>query len=206
MALKLNIKNIPPSLKIVIVVVPAVILIILFVLFIYLPKNKEIKKLDDNIVKLDNEIASSEVKARKLGELKVENKKLKARLTELQEQLPEEEEVSGLLKQISDLGLKSGLEILLWKPQTRQTGTGGLYVEMPVQVSTVGGYHDLGAFFSHISGIKRIVNLSNIKITAYSGKDSSGIIKADFIASTFSAITEAEKAEAQKVKKRGKRK
>ena len=117
------------------------------------------------------------------------NDEIKKRLAELQEQLPEEKEVSPLLRQISDLGLKSGLEILLWRPETRKPDPAGLYVEIPVQVDVTGGYHDLGIFFSHISQIKRIVNLSNIKLESYTARSGAKIIKANFTASTFSAVT-----------------
>lgn len=194
MALKLNIKNIPPYLKAIIITAPSLILAILFILFIYSPKNREIQSLRDSIVKLNNEIVSSEIKVRRLDELKAENARLKAKLVELQEQLPEEKEVSTLLKQVSDLGIDSGLEILLWKPEARKQGTGGLYVEIPVQVTAIGGYHDLGVFFSRISNIKRIVNLSNIKMNSHATKGGINRVKADFTASTFSAIAETEKA------------
>lgn len=206
MAINLDIKKMPKAMKIVIAVVPSVLLAILFIFLIYLPKNKEIKGLQAGIVNLTNEIANSEVKARKLDALKTENTRLKARLFELQEQLPEEKEVSTLLKQISDLGIQSGLGILLWKPGTKKAGTGGLYVEIPVDVSVMGGYHDLGVFFSHISNIKRIVNLSGIKIAPQKNKTDSMQIKADFTASTFSAVTEADKAEPGKGRKKKEKK
>ncbi len=195
MALNLNLKNLPPYLQVVIKVVLPLAVIVLFVVLIYIPKNEEIKTLQAGIAKLDNEIASSEVKARKLEELKAENARLKTKLAELQEQLPEEKEVSTLLRQISDLGLNAGLEILLWRPEAKKPDPGGLYVEIPVTVSAIGGYHDVGVFFSHISQLKRIVNLSNIALTSHVGKNNVKMVKADFIASTFSAVTEEKKEE-----------
>jgi len=202
MVISLKLKNIPLYLKIIIMTVPSLIFVMLFIVFIFLPKNKEINTLRESIINLDNDIASSEIKAKKLDLLKIENERLKIRLAELQEQLPEEKEVSPLLKQISDMGLKSGLEILLWRPGERKQGANNLYIEIPVQMIVVGGYHDLGVFFSKISNIKRIVNITNLKIDSYETKSGSKI-KADFIASTFSVITEAEKvqAEQQQVKK-----
>lgn len=189
MAINLGTKNIL-SLKKILLILPSVILVILFIVLIYFPKNSEIKSLKEGIAKLDNEIASSEVNARKLDQLRVENTRLKERLAELQEQLPEEKEVSSLLKQITDLGLKSELEILLWRPEARKPNPDGLYVEIPVMVSVIGGYHNLGVFFSHISQIKRIVNISDIKVVSHTTKEGVQLIKADFIASTFSAMTE----------------
>ncbi len=105
--------------------------------------------------------------------------------------MPEEKEVSVLLKQISDLGVRSGLEILLWKPGTRKPDPSGLYIEIPVSVEVVGGYHDLGVFYSHISRIKRIVNISNINISVgrpARSREAVHLIKAVFDASTFSAV------------------
>jgi type IV pilus assembly protein PilO len=190
MAIRLStLKTFPPSLRIIIIIGPSVIVLLLFLLLIFFPKNNEIKRLKTTIVKLDSEIADSEVKVRKLDALKVENRRLKESLAELKEQLPEEKEVSVLLKQISDLGLRSGLNILLWKPKKREPDPRGLYIKIPVEVTVVGGYHDLGVFFSHISRIKRIVNLSDIKIDSYKTKEGLKLIKANFTAITFSATS-----------------
>jgi len=52
----IDMKNTPPYLKVIIAAVPSILLIILFIVLIYTPKNKELKRLDASIVKLDNEI------------------------------------------------------------------------------------------------------------------------------------------------------
>ena len=103
------------------------------------------------------------------------------------EQLPEEKEVSELLKQISELGLRSGLEILLWKPEARKTQPEGLYVEIPVRVEVLAEYHRLGDFFSHISRLPRLVNISDIHLRK-DLKNMEGIINAKFTARTFASV------------------
>lgn len=190
--LNIKIKNLPPYLRIIIASSPAIVLIILFIVFIYLPKNKEIKSLNDSIAKLDNEIAISEVKAQKLTALKIENRRLKARLVKLQEQLPEEKEVSGLLKQVSDLGIKSGLKILLWRPEAKVSDPSGLYVKIPVKVEVLTGYHNLGAFFSYISRLPRIVNISDIRLSNPTVREGIQQLNASFTATTFSAVSGGE--------------
>jgi len=187
----IDIKNIPPYLKVILALIPSIILGILFTVFIYFPENSEIKKLSDSIVKLDKEIASSEVKAKRLAELKIENERLRVRLKELQDRLPEEKEVSGLLRQISNLGIKSGLKILLWRPEAKVADPSGLYVRIPVRLEVVTGYHNLGVFFSHISRLPRIVNISDIKLSPVVRE---GVLQlnANFTATTFSAITGGE--------------
>jgi type IV pilus assembly protein PilO len=200
MAMNLDLRNIPPYVKVIILVAVFLIPVITFYFLVYSPKSKEIKALDASIAKLDNEIATAEVKVRRLDELKAENEKLKQQLAELKEQMPEEEEVSVLLKQVSDLGLTSGLAILLWKPGSKKPDPEGVYVEIPVQVEVVGGYHDLGVFYSHISNLKRIVNISNIKITSPQARLEKQLIKAVFTASTFSAVEEPPEGEVKEGK------
>lgn len=205
MAIDLSMKKTPFYVKIIVAAIPSIILIVLFIFLVYSPKEKEINRLNKHIVKLDSDIQSGLVKVRKLDELKAENLKLKERLAKLKEQLPEEKEVSILLKQISDLGLKSGLEILLWKPEKRRPNPSGLYMEIPVKVKVVGGYHDFGVFFSHISRLPRIVNIADIKLSMSTKMgENSGLITADFIALTFAAVSPEEAAALQKKKKRKK--
>jgi len=182
-------KNLPSHFQILIISVPAIIILLLFFFLIYSPKSKEIKMLDARILKLDNEIESSKVKISRLDQLIEENRLLKAKLKRLKEQLPEEKEVSVLLKQISELGLKSGLEILLWKPGVKQTQPKGLFVEIPVNVEVMTEYHKLGVFFSHISRLPRLVNITGINLSKESQQDRDrGIITAKFVARTFASV------------------
>jgi len=196
MAININInvnkiKNLPNKLQVLIFTLPALLFIILFVVMIFLPKNKEIKTFNAQITKLNQEIASSQEKVKILDKLIEENKLLKAKLESLKEQLPEEKEVSVLLKQISELGLQSGLEVLLWRPEAKRTSPENLYVEIPVKVEVLTAYHNLGVFFSHISRLPRLVNISDIdlSIKTQKGKGKDGLITAAFTARTFASVS-----------------
>jgi type IV pilus assembly protein PilO len=180
-------KNLPSHFQILITVAPAIVLIALFFFLIFSPNNKKIKGLELRLAKVEKDIEESQAKISKLDVLIEENKVLKVKLQRLKEQLPEEKEVSVLLKQISELGLRSGLEILLWKPEARKTGPGGLYVEIPVRVEVLTGYHRLGDFFSHISRLPRLVNISQIKLKKHS-KKGRALIKSTFLARTFASV------------------
>ncbi|UCD36412.1 MAG: type 4a pilus biogenesis protein PilO [Nitrospiraceae bacterium] len=184
-----KIKNLPTHLQVIIAVIPTIIIVALFIFLIYSPKNKQIQGLNTRIAQLDKEIAVGEEKVRSLDALIAENARLKEKLVRLKEQLPEEKEVSELLKQISELGLQSGLEILLWKPESRRTDPQGLYVEIPVKVNVLAEYHKLGDFYSHISRLPRLVNISdiNLKTKTVKGQEAPGIIDAEFTARTFAS-------------------
>ncbi len=176
--------------QIVVAVLPSIVLIALFFFFIFSPKNKELNTLNTRIIQLDREIVKSEEKVRKLDALIAENRVLRQKLERLKEQLPEEKEVSVLLKQLSELGQQSGLEILLWKPEARKTQSAGLYVEIPVSVKVMTEYHKLGDFFSHVSRLSRLVNIADIvmKANRKNSESGSGIIDVDFTARTFASV------------------
>jgi len=194
MALKVNIdlKKIPPGVKVALSFIPGLIIAVIVVFVLILPKNKEIKSFESKIEKQETEKAKSQSKAMKLPELSAENERLKKRLDMLKEQLPEEKEVSSLLKQVSDLALKSGLKILLWKPEQRRTHSSGIVYEIPVKVDLEASYHNLGYFFSSITKLNRIINISDIKLSDPKPGKNNSVLKISFTATTFSAIPEGE--------------
>lgn len=77
-------------------------------------------------------------------------------------QLPSDTEVPGLLEDITNKGLQAGLEIESIKLGTEQAKE--FYIELPIQISVKGSYHDLGAFVSGIAGLPRIVTLHDFTI------------------------------------------
>ncbi len=185
-------KKLPAYAKILIGSVPSVIIIVLVIFLLIVPKNKEIKVLEGKISQQEDEIAKDEAKAAKLPELTLENERLRKRLSELKQQLPEEKEVSTLLKQVSDLALRAGLKISLWRPEAKKVHPSGIVYEIPVRVELSGSYHNLGYFFSSITKLNRIVNISDIKIADPKPERGVAIDRISFIATTFSAIPEEE--------------
>ncbi|UCH80437.1 MAG: type 4a pilus biogenesis protein PilO [Nitrospiraceae bacterium] len=196
-----KIKSLPMLYQGIIAAIPTVLFIALFVILVFMPKNEKIQTLNTQLDKLDSDIASSEAKIMRLDDLIAENKILTAKLAKLKEQLPEEKEVSVLLKQISELGLMAGLEIVLWKPQSKKTESSGLYVEIPVNVEVIAEYHKLGDFYSHISRLPRLVNISDIQLMtdtkASKEKAGSGLINASFTARTFASANQQDIAASQ---------
>ena len=88
--------------------------------------------------------------------------------------------------------------ILLWKPEQRVTHLSGIVYEIPVKVELSGSYHNLGYFFSSLTRLNRIVNISDIKLGDPKPAKDSTVLKVTFAATTFSAIPEEEIAQQQK--------
>ncbi len=81
----------------------------------------------------------------------------------LLKQLPKEAEVPGLLEDISQTGLGSGLDFdsITLLPEVRKQ----FYAEDPIDVRVRGDYHAFGSFVSGIAALPRIVTLHDFRIT-----------------------------------------
>jgi len=188
--IKLDLKKIPKGAMLAIAVAPAVIIIILFIALLYMPKIKEIKKLNTDISAQENEIAKNKTMAAKLDILKVENDKLIKELKELQEKLPEEEGVSTLIQQLSEMSVKTGIDLLTWKPEPKKAHPSGIVEEIPFSLTLTGTYHNLGSFFSNLTRLNRIVNISSIQLGSPKTQKDEAILSITLKATTFSAVKE----------------
>ncbi|GAB4390955.1 MAG: hypothetical protein Kow0025_26500 [Thermodesulfovibrionales bacterium] len=184
--------KLPRPVRIIIAVLPALVFAAAFGYLVLVPKYKAIEALKQQIVKQQNEIAKSQSMVDRLDELKAENAKLKKRLALLEEQLPEEGEISSLLKQVSDLGIQAGLKILSWKPAPRRRHASGIIFEVPVAVELKGSYHRLGRFFASLTSLNRIVNISDIKLGSPVPSGDEAVLNVSFSAVTFTAVPEQE--------------
>jgi type IV pilus assembly protein PilO len=108
-------------------------------------------------------------KAANLNALKEQMKEMEQSFGDMVKQLPNKTEVAGLLIDISQTGLASGLEFKLFRPGGEAPKE--FYAELPISLSVVGNYHQFGEFVSGIASLPRIVTTHDIKITAYGKKD-----------------------------------
>lgn len=135
-----------------------------FYFYVVEPKSEAIAALDTENSTLANEIQTLTIKVKHLGELIAANKQLEIELAKKQERLPPEEEAIMLLKQVSDLGVRLGLDIRLWRPAARAEDPSKLFVRMPVNVEVSGVYHTAALFFDRINRLPRIVTVSGLKM------------------------------------------
>ena len=149
--------------RVLILVVTAVFLLGIFIVLIYMPKKKEIATVESELRGLEKQIASVKYKAKDL-------EKLQGELTEAQDELklalrllPTTSEIPALLKSITKLGNDSHLQFLLFSPE-REVPKEELYVEIPVSIEVMGGYHDVAMFFDKIGKLDRIVNIINVSM------------------------------------------
>jgi type IV pilus assembly protein PilO len=78
-------------------------------------------------------------------------------------QLPSKTEVDDLLQDVSQTGLKDGLQIDLFKPESEIPAE--FYAELPITIKMTGEYHEFGKFVSDVASLPRIVTLHDFTIS-----------------------------------------
>ena len=82
-------------------------------------------------------------------------------------QLPSETEVPGLLEDITNTALGSGLALQEVKLQPEQRRD--FYSELPINIRVSGSYHELASFVSSVASLPRIVTLHDLTIKPTGG-------------------------------------
>lgn len=159
-----SLRGVPPIQKIALLGLFVGGILVAFYYYVVDPKTVEIETVKGQVVQLDTEIQTLTIKVKHLDELVAASKQLEIELAKKKERLPPEEEAVMLLKQVSDLGTRLGLDIKLWKPGAQAEDPSKLFVRMPVNVEVAGGYHTAALFFDRISRLPRIITVSDVRI------------------------------------------
>src|SRR5438105_15137297 len=180
-------KAVPLQHKVAMLVLALVGIGVGFYFYVEEPLQAKINSLKIDIAKLDTEINTNKIKIAKLEELKQLNAELQRQLSKNQEYLPPEEEAVTLLKQLSDLGTRIGLDLKLWRPGARAEDSSKLFVRLPVDVEMSGGYHTLALFFDRISKLPRIINVNKIKMGGGKAERGRVLIQTTFVLTAFAS-------------------
>lgn len=195
MKLGSDFENLSSFKKILLLLLPPIAIVAIFTTIFILPYMEGREKLKSEIDAQNNDINQLKKYSEKLPTLISENERLQKRLSELQMQLPEEKDVSGLLRHVSMLGIQSGLDIDLWKPKARTVHQTKQIYEIPVEVQMRGSYHNFGNFFGNLTKLGRVVNLDVFDIKTLDSKlqKPGKELRASFTVQTYSVISDEEK-------------
>ncbi|PWY57457.1 pilus assembly protein PilO [Legionella qingyii] len=108
------------------------------------------------------------------------------RFAEMLKQLPEKNQMPGLLETISKTGVASGLRFELFAPQPEVMHD--FYIELPIKISVVGTYFQLAMFISRVAEMDRIVTLHDFSIERVSSKDDKAVSGDELIMSITAKI------------------
>ncbi len=163
----------------------------------YENSRKEMLQLEDTMIQ-NQQIANN------LGQFQKQKEALEVQLAKALTELPEESDIEGLIDSLNEMGVKAGLQINTIDPKPETKGAEGLYAEIPLAMTVTGNYHEIAVFFDSVRQLKRIVNITNIKLTHPRPKNEKMLIDASYMATSFRFIPQAkpEKKEEKKDEKK----
>ncbi len=179
--------------------IPGVVLLLgaLYWNFFYQPFSEEMTALQETIDTKLQTIEKYQTIAAQLDIFRTEVAALESRLKVLLRELPESREIPGMIRRISDVGVRTGLQINLIKPQLEQRKE--FYAEIPIQIRVKGPYHAVGQFLDDLAHLERIISLDGIQIEATNQET-------QCLATTFRFLDEAETNEVAAATKKGAKK
>jgi type IV pilus assembly protein PilO len=101
--------------------------------------------------------------AANLEEYRAQTVEMEESFTELLRQLPSVTEVPGLVDDVTETGVGSGLEFSRLDLPAEEIQE--FYIEIPMNLDVIGDYHDFGTFVSGVASLDRIVTLHDFSIS-----------------------------------------
>jgi type IV pilus assembly protein PilO len=186
----------------------AVLLVLSYTFVFYLPRSAQIVEKQENIQSLEEEKAKLQARLKDRANTKIEIQEVEGQFNRAKAQLPEEKEIPELLRQVSNLGRDSGLDVILFRQKSEVFLD--LYAEVPVEMSVRGSYHQIALFFDKVRRLDRIVNISDTNMKNPQLVGGQVQLDAAFSATTYRFLSEEERERIAKekeaaAKKKGKR-
>ena len=150
----------------------------------------QLKRIQQEEMTLRSSFESKQHKASNLEAYKEQMQTMKASFGALLRQLPEKTEVPGLLEDISHQGLATGLEFRSIRLQPEKQID--FYVELPIEISVIGSYHQLAEFVSHVAALPRIVTLHDFDVRGVDDKNPAGLLQMNITAKTYRYTAEGD--------------
>ncbi|MFO7878007.1 MAG: type 4a pilus biogenesis protein PilO [Desulfovermiculus sp.] len=164
-------------------------------LTLFKPKVDKIQTLQQDIDSLDQTIATYQAQVQKLDELEERLAAQRKELTYAQTLLPETtSDAENLLSSIEKLGNDVGIDFLLFTPGKEKEHV--FYASRAVEVRFQGTFHNLMRFFTHLSGLDRLVTLESVQLKPVSRAEEEGIsLQADCQLNIYRMLSDQELGE-----------
>jgi len=148
-----------------ILILVAVLFVITAVYFysFYTHLDQQENVLEKELGKLVGELDKMKAIDRDLEKYNAQREQLDKQLAVALTRLPTDKEIPAILKNISSLGKESALEFPLFRPKPEEQQQ--YYAKVPIELSIVGSYHNIGMFFDKVSKQDRIINVVDFNIS-----------------------------------------
>ena len=158
----------------------------LYVYLLYMPMLESLGNLEKKLSDVQTKVSQVRAVANELPKFEEEHKKVMERLARALTQLPGNDEIPKLLKDMENLGNSAGVEFV--SISLKKERIKSFYAEVPIALKMNGLYHDIAVFFDKLSKLPRIVNISDIAIAKPKMLEGRLILSLDCVATTYKFI------------------
>ena len=153
-----------PFVKGLFIVLLVVIVLYGFNRYVYAPNQEKIREQQAELSRLTATLFHVRETVENLPKVRAEYEALQKEWQRLETLVPQREEVTDLIQQVSNAEKKAGIYIVSIEPQVSQPKE--LYTENPYRLAIEGSYHSFARFLSVLSSLPRIINISQIALSA----------------------------------------
>lgn len=165
-------KDIKIDQKLLINIIGAVVvcggIVFAYMYYFWVPISKKIEISENEIKKIEAEIAKAKEAKAKFGNLEQQKKALEEQKNNLEKKMPKDKMMQDLMKSIKKIADKYSVKIMSISPSSTVSDT--YFLRVSYNFSVIGSYHNIGRFFAELSVFERILNIENVLISQ--GEDS----------------------------------
>jgi type IV pilus assembly protein PilO len=167
----------------------------LMVWLLVIPRHEELTKLKAKVVEVLKRLDEDRSIAADLPRFKKEYEKLTLDLQQALTELPNQKEIPTLLTSITGAGKSAGLDFLIFRPRAEEPKD--FYAAVPVDITVSGSYYQIANFFTGVSNLSRIVNITNLAFADIRSSGSKTLMRVNCLATTFRFLETKENKDAK---------
>jgi type IV pilus assembly protein PilO len=171
----------------------------LFFYFGYMPKSEQIHQLERSVEDLDQKVRLAKIRAKRIDQIRLEFAQIEKKLEQAMRLLPDKREIPSLLKSITQKGIESKLDFVLFMPGAEKPQD--FYMEIPVTIEVRGQFREVARFFDEVRKMERIVNIRNISMKPEKRMSTELVTQCNALTYRFKLKSDEEKEKKKKKKK-----
>ncbi|OGT44002.1 MAG: hypothetical protein A3F13_04560 [Gammaproteobacteria bacterium RIFCSPHIGHO2_12_FULL_40_19] len=175
----------PPFIKIILALGLFIFICVIGITILHRQSVAELVSLKQRKVMLEKEVTREAKSYGDLVYLSKNAKEAKEQYQSLIKQFPPEFKIGELLADISKLGTEQGLKFIYFKPQ--QSVDHVYYAEVPVEISVVGQFHQIGRFLGGVANLPgSVVAVNHFTLTRLDGTEN--LLSLQFTATLYHTL------------------
>lgn len=176
-----------PVVKGLLIVLLVIIILYGFNRYIYGPNQAKIRDQQAEFSRLSTTLLNVRETVENLPRVRAEYELLQEEWQRLVALVPQSEEVTELIQEVSEAEQEAGIYIISIEPQPSVPKE--LYTENPYRLEMEGNYHSFARFLSALSKRERIINLSQVRLSSNpSAMDENDAILIRCILTSYTAL------------------